>query len=51
MMNNKQMAIARHKASLKRLADIFTGCLGAGTLKQTHKKINPLPILKKMVKS
>ena len=51
MMNNKQMAIARHNASVKRHADVFTGCLKAGTLKQTHKKIKPLPILKKMVKS
>ncbi len=51
MMNNKQMAIARNNASVKRHANIFTGCLGAGTLKQTHKKVKPLPILKKMGKS
>ena len=51
MMNNKQIAIAKHNASKKRHADIFTGCLALGTLKQTHKKIKPLPILKKMGKS
>jgi hypothetical protein len=51
MMNNRQMAIAKNNASVKRHANIFTGCLGAGTLKQTHKKIKPLPILKKMGKS
>ena len=39
MMNNKQIAIAKHNASLKRHADIFTGCLARGTLKQTHKKL------------
>ena len=39
MMNNKQIAIAKHNASLKRPADIFTGCLAKGTLKQTHKKL------------
>ena len=38
MMNNKQIAIAKHNASKKRHADIFTGCLSAGTLKQTQKK-------------
>ena len=48
MMNNRQIAIAKHNASVKRHADIFTGCLSAGTLKQTHKKIKPLQILKKM---
>ena len=47
MMNNKQIAIAKNNASVKRHADIFTGCLSAGTLKQTHKKIKPLKILKK----
>jgi len=51
MMNNRQMAIAKHNASVKRHADVFTGCLTAGTLKQTHKKIKPLQILKKMGKS
>ena len=39
MMNNKQIAIARHNASKKRHADIFTGCLALGTLKQTQQKI------------
>ena len=48
MMNNKQIAIAKHNASKKRHADIFTGCLSAGTLKQTHRKIKPLKLLKKM---
>ena len=47
MITNKQIAIAKHNASKKRHADIFTGCLSAGTLKQTHKKIKPLKILKK----
>ncbi len=47
MMNNRQIAIAKNNASVKRHADIFTGCLSAGTLKQTHKKIKPLKILKK----
>ena len=47
MLNNKQIAIAKHNASKKRHADIFTGCLSAGTLKQTHKKIKSLKILKK----
>ena len=48
MMNNRQIAIAKNNASLKRHADIFTGCLKAGTLKQVQKKIKPLQILKKM---
>ncbi len=39
MLNNKKIAIAKHNASLKRHADIFTGCLAKGTLKQVHKKI------------
>ena len=47
MMNNRQIAIAKHNASKKRHADIFTGCLKAGTLKQTHRKIKSLKILKK----
>ena len=47
MMNNKQIAIAKHNASLKRHADIFTGCLSAGTLKQTQKKIKPSKFQKK----
>ena len=47
MMNNRQIAIAKHNASKKRFADIFTGCLSAGTLKQVQKKIKPLKILKK----
>ena len=36
MMNNKQIAIAKHNASKKRHADIFTGCLSAGTLASTQ---------------
>jgi hypothetical protein len=47
MMNNRQIAIAKHNASKKRHANIFTGCLSAGTLKQVQKKIKPLKILKK----
>ena len=47
MLNNKKIAIAKHNANKKRFADIFTGCLSAGTLKQIHKKIKPLKILKK----
>ena len=47
MITNRQIAIAKHNASKKRHADIFTGCLSAGTLKQTHKKIKSLKILKK----
>ena len=50
MMNNKQMAIARHKASLKRHADIFTGCWKAGTLKQVQKKIAPSKFLQEKLK-
>jgi hypothetical protein len=38
MITNKQIAIAKHNANKKRFADIFTGCLSAGTLKQTQKK-------------
>ena len=48
MMNNRQIAIAKNNASVKRHADIFTGCLSAGTLKQTHRKIKPLKLLQKM---
>ena len=47
MITNRQIAIAKNNASVKRHADIFTGCLSAGTLKQVHKKIKPLKILKK----
>tara|TARA_R100001163_G_scaffold41823_1_gene31668 strand:+ start:134 stop:280 length:147 start_codon:yes stop_codon:yes gene_type:complete len=47
MMNNKKIAIAKHNASLKRHADIFTGCLALGTLKQTQKKIKPSKFAKK----
>ena len=43
MMNNRKKAIAMHNASKKRFADIFTGCLSAGTLKQTQKKIKKTP--------
>ena len=38
MMNNRKKAIAMHNAGKKRFADIFTGCLAHGTLKQTQKK-------------
>ena len=48
MMNNRQIAIAKHNASKKRHANIFTGCLSAGTLKQIHKKIKPVKLLQKM---
>jgi len=47
MINNRKAAQLKHNASKKRHADIFTGCLSAGTLKQTHRKIKPLKILKK----
>jgi hypothetical protein len=47
MLNNKKIAIAKHNANKMRHANIFTGCLGAGTLKQTHRKIKPLKIGKK----
>ena len=47
MMNNRQIAIAKHNASKKRFADIFTGCLAHGTLKQTQKKKKDLQIAKK----
>ena len=47
MMNNRKKAIAMHNASKKRFADIFTGCLSAGTLKQTQKKIKPSKFAKK----
>ncbi len=46
MMNNKQIAIAKHNANKKRFADIFTGCLSAGTLKQTQKKIKTFKLPK-----
>jgi len=47
MINNRKAAQLKHNASVKRHADVFTGCLSAGTLKQIHKKIKPLKILKK----
>ena len=47
LIAKRQIAIAKHNASKKRHANIFTGCLSAGTLKQTHKNIKPLKILKK----
>ena len=47
MLTNRKAAVLKHNASKKRHADIFTGCLSAGTLKQVHKKIKPLKILKK----
>ena len=46
MLNNRKIAIAKHNASKMRHADIFTGCLRAGTLKQTHKKIKPFKLKK-----
>jgi hypothetical protein len=46
MMNNRQIAIAKHNASKKRFADIFTGCLAHGTLKQTQKKIKTFKLKK-----
>ena len=39
MITKRQIAIAKNNASIKRHADIFTGCLAKGTLKQTHKKL------------
>ena len=47
MMNNKQIAIAKHNANKKRFADIFIGCLSAGNLKQIQKKIKPSKFQKK----
>jgi len=38
LLNNRKKAIAMHNAGKKRFADIFTGCLAHGTLKQTQKK-------------
>ena len=46
MLNNKKIAIAKHNASKKRVADIFTGWLSAGTLKQTQKKIKTFKLKK-----
>ena len=46
MITNKQIAIAKHNANKKRFADIFTGCLSAGTLKQTQKKIKTFKLKK-----
>lgn len=37
-MNDRQKAIARHNAAKKMFADIYTGCLAHGTLKQTQKR-------------
>ena len=48
MLTKKQIAIAKHNASKKRHANIFTGCLALGTLRQTHKKVKPLAVLAKM---
>ena len=48
LIAKRQIAIAKNNASVKRHANIFTGCLSAGTLKQTHHKIKPLKLLKKM---
>ena len=47
MLNNKKIAIAKHNAGKKRHADIYTGCLAHGTLKQTQKKITPYKLSKK----
>lgn len=47
MITQRQAAKFRHNASVKRHADVFTGCLKAGTLKQTHQKVVPLKILGK----
>lgn len=47
MITRRQAARFIHNASVKRHANIFTGCLKLGTLKQTHKKVVPLKILKK----
>jgi hypothetical protein len=47
MLNNKKIAIAKHNASKKRHADIFTGCLALGTLKQTQQKIKAYKLPKK----
>jgi hypothetical protein len=46
MLNNRKKAIAMHNAGKKRFADIFTGCLSAGTLKQTQKKIKTFKLPK-----
>ena len=46
MMNNRKIAIAKHNADKKRFADIFTGCLAHGTLKQTQKKIKTFKLKK-----
>ena len=46
MLNNRKKAIAMHNASKKRFADIFTGCLAHGTLKQTQKKIKTFKLPK-----
>jgi len=48
MLTNRKAAVLKHNASKKRHADIFTGCLSAGTLKQTHRKIKPVKLLQKM---
>jgi hypothetical protein len=50
MITKRQAAQFRHNASLNRHADVFTGCLKAGTLKQTHHKVVPLKILGKKLK-
>ena len=46
MINNRKAAQLKHNASKKRHADIFTGCLSAGTLKQTQKKKKTLKLPK-----
>ncbi len=46
MINNRKIAIAKHNAGKKRFADIFTGCLAHGTLKQTQKKIKTFKLKK-----
>lgn len=44
MLNSRKVAIAKNNASIKRHANIFTGCLALGTLKQVHKKVKALKI-------
>ena len=49
MLNNRKKAIAMHNASKKRFADIFTGCLAHGTLKQTQKKKKTFKLPKRLI--
>jgi len=43
-MPRMTVAQAMHNASVKRHADVYTGCLALGTLKQTHAKITPFKL-------